>query len=110
MKILFKVYRFKITSGLLMVEKSKNKVVVVTPQIQKDLEEDIDKLNDKRYDLQFEIADKVAALVGVKWDAPTLQKEIEELVRQNYQNWNDIFEAEERSGHEPVKCTFGKGC
>ena len=74
------------------------------------MEKRIDALNDKRYDLQFEIVDKVVDLIGVKWDAPTLQKEIESLVRQNHQNWKDIFEAEEAAGHEPVVCTCGKGC
>ena len=77
---------------------------------QAEMEKRIDALNDKRYDLQFDIVDKVSALVDVKWDAPTLQKEIQSLVRENQKNWHDIFEAEEAAGHDPVPCTSGKDC
>ena len=81
-----------------MVENTKTK------KHQAEMEKRIDALNEKRLDLQYEIADKVSDLIQVKWDAPTIQKELESLVRENHQNWHDIFEAEELAGHDMGFC------
>lgn len=44
----------------------------------------VDKIYEELNDLRFDVTDRLDDLINVKWDSPTLQKEIEVMMDKTY--------------------------
>ena len=56
----------------------------------------VDKIYDLLHDIRFQVTEKIDNLINVKWDSPTLKKEIEELTQNGYKLFNELEALEKK--------------
>ena len=66
-----------------------------------ELEREIEEVNEQRFELEWEIVDKVQELIGKKWSGQKLKEDIEALGNSLNETWEYIFNLE--NDHENIE-------